>query len=251
MKKIWMLILIGLTVLFYCCEDNNEDDLSVKPKLLEGRVWEPGIYYSYNTTGQQKVFEIRTNLDTVKYFFSETSGFFMQIEYGMDTLYGFGNWYDGLDNNPPSNPSTLFEYRNRVSSPGFVFDYNDTTFLGYYNFYKKEGELGKLEGLYESFLYYDQQVTGELPEENFVLKEQVLIENPNESGDFPFTYKAFNNDGSTYLVEQKTILKKDIDNETIMLVRFQNNDYIFIKLAFPDTETYFHPGLFAIKVNDI
>ena len=171
----------------------------------------------------------------------------MDMVYTQDTLKGFGNLYHDLNGNPPVDSYQDFEYRNRVSTPGIVFDHNDTSYLGYYNYLKKDGELRRLEGVYESFLYYDQKRTDEEPENYFLFKNEVIIGEADENGNFPVLIKEFDENGNITSEINKTITIEDVNNERVLLIRFQEKDYLFLSFSISDTTHYFHPGLFTIK----
>lgn len=230
---------------------NLEDNPKAKilPKLLKGRKWEKGEYYPYNTAKRDEyLLKVGDDLKGVRYHFGNNQGFYMDFEYKKDTLIGRGNYYSDLNSNTPTKASSFYEYRNRVSSPGFIINHKDTIFAGYYNFFKTKGELGELEGTYESFLYYDQKkTTSNKPEQLRFYNRTFIIEKIENSKNFKITHKSYDKDGKLIqdVSGEKEILKEDVDKENIVLVRFMNNDYLFFD--FNTGEKSFQPGLIMIK----
>jgi len=218
------------------------------PRVIEGRQWEGGTYYAYNTdiTGEY-ILKIGSDLTGVRYNFGSNLGFYMDMVYTQDTLTGYGNLYSDLNSEPPVTVSGPYEYRNRVLSPGYVFDYNNDTFIGYYNYFKKEGDIGKLQGTYEAFMFYDKKSPGQDPEIQFMFKNEVIISDPNNDGNFPTIIKYYSDDGIVTDEDSLIIDKNEINNENILLIRFQNTDYLFVNFDINESRSYFFPGLVAIK----
>jgi hypothetical protein len=221
-------------------------EFEILPKVIKGRQWEQGEYWNYNTnaTGEY-IFRIGSDLNGVKYNFGNNGGFYMNMEYSQNTLSGFGNFYTDLDADPPVTPSPSYDYRNRILSPGYVFDYGGSIYLGYYNYFKKEGEVGKLQGVYHQFFYYDQKRVDQEPTILNVLNSDVIIGDPNDDGDFPASKIDYDSDGNIVAEVEMLIDRNDLDQEDIMLIRFQQTDYIFMDTVV--INKYFHPGLISVK----
>lgn len=214
----------------------KESEYRFLPTVLQGREWEDGTYRKYNTTGEDGkiIFNIYNKTDSVQYLFSEGAGYVMDMEYKNDTLFGYGNYYRDV-----TDPTTAhFEYSHRISSPGVVFDYNDTTFLGYYNYQKVDGEAGVLEGTYQSFLFFERKRTGEDPFRVDVLNNIVVIEENSEE-DFKFTLSSPDGEPEVIFVN-----KADVDAEQLMLVQLNGLDYLFVEFY---ANIGLFPGLFSVK----
>lgn len=228
---------------------NLENEFEFLPRVIQGREWEEGEYFVYNSSGQtgEYILKIESDLDGVKYNFGNNTGYYMDMEYEQNKLSGFGNYYTDLNENPPVNPNPYYDYRNRISSPSFVFDYRNNTFIGYFNYFKKEGDNGKLQGTYESFLYYDQKKVNQDAEILFVQKIEVIISDVNADGNFPMQQISYDVDDN--IVEDISIIidKEVINSENIVLVHFQDTDHIFVNKELSGTDSYFFPGLFCIK----
>lgn len=229
-------------------EKSNE--FEILPRVLQGRQWENGNYFRYNTEGGipgEYLFKVGNNLDGVRYNFGENRGYYLNMNYVQDTLIGNGNFYNDINNDPPVD--SVYEYFNRITSPGIVFDYGGDTFIGYYNYYKVEGEPGKLQGKYLSFLIFKNKVKDQDPITSLDKTEEIIIGDPNNDGNFPITYKSYDNLNDRILNEESKSLKKEyVDNEKVLLIQFQNKDYLFISQDISDdASSYIFPQLFAIK----
>lgn len=228
---------------------NLENEFQFLPRVIQGREWEEGEYFVYNSAGGsgEYILKIGSDLNGVKYNFGGNAGFYMNMTYEQNKLSGLGNFYTDLDGNPPVNPIPTYDYKNRITSPSFVLDYQNNTYIGYFNYFKKEGEVGKLQGTYESFFYYDQKRVGQEPEIVFVQKIEVIISDTNVEGNFPVQKISYDVDDNITDDVSFIIDKEEINNENIVLVRFQETDHIFINIDLSGTDSYFHPGLFCIK----
>jgi hypothetical protein len=228
---------------------NLQNEFEFLPRVFQGREWEEGEYFVYNTAGSNKeyILKIGSDLNGVKYHFGGNTGYYMDMVYEQNKLSGLGNIYTDLNENPPTNSSPDYDYRNRITSPGFALDYQNNTYMGYYNYFKKEGELDKLQGAYESFFYYDQKRVNQEPEILFVQKIEVIISDANNNGDFPT--QIITHDVDDNIINDVSIIinKEEINKENIVLVRFQETDHLFVNQDLLGTSSYFFPGLFLIK----
>ena len=229
---------------------NLENEFDFLPRVIQGRKWEEGDYYTYNSpVSDEYVLRIGSDLTGVRYNFGNNVGYYMDMVYTQDTLSGKGNLYTDINSNPPVKSAFNYEYRNRILSPGAVFDYGDKTYLGYYNYYKKEGELGRLEGVYQGFFYIEQKKIGEEEKIQFAFKNEIIIENQNSDGNYPVLIKKYDENDNLKDIENKVFNKDLINNENILLIRFQDTDYLFINydINSTDPDNYLSPGLFTVK----
>lgn len=226
---------------------DKQSEFEFLPRIIQGREWEEGEYFNYNTSFQpdQYVFKIGSDLTGVRYNFGDGFGFYMDMTYEFGKLSGFGNFYNDIDAESPMEPNPTYEYRNRVMSPGYVMDYNGDTFLGYNNYFKKSGDLGKIEGTYEAFFYYENKRVDQEPETQFVVRKNIVIAEANSDGDFPATLTDYDIDDNVTNELVIIIGKEDINDENILLIRFQDTDYIFINNE--ASLKYFSPGILTTK----
>lgn len=215
-----------------------ENQLEFRPTVKAGRRWEDGLYFSYNTDGYgdpdgEYTFNIMG--DSVVYHFGGGTAYLMNMEYVGDTLYGYGNIYNYIGTD---SMYTNFEYSNRKSSPGFVVDHNDTTFIGYYNYLKVLGDNDKIEGVYESYLVFDRKFpNGTL---NFinVLNDRLEISSPDEDDSLTFT--NFRRNADTTIITK--IHKQLIKDDKIFLVDLEGSSILFAERS-----AGFFPGLISYK----
>lgn len=229
-----------------------ETQFKILPKVVQGRPWEKGEYYRYNTTSDtidEYLFKIESTLQGVRYHFGDGFGYYMDMEYKQDTLIGNGNIYVDLHATPPVETSGLYTYYIRKSSLSAVFDHDNNTYLGYYNYNKVEGELGELEGVYHNFLIFDRKPIDEDPIRLSVLNGKITIDEPNNDGDFPMTFTSYDRNGEVVDEGARLLKKEHIDAENILLVRFKESDILFFNasLAENDSLSYYNPGLYTIK----
>ncbi len=227
----------------------RESEFTYLPRVVEGRAWENGVFYSYNTAdsedpNREYAFDVRG--DKVRYHFGENFGYYMTITYSQNELRGDGNLYSDLDQDPPIDPSNTYEYRNRVSSPGFVFNYGGRTYMGYYNFYKSEGTVGQLQGTYHSYLDFDQkQILGE-PEYVVISNNRATISGPNSANEYDILYETLDENDMVTSSENHVFTMDNLNNEEIILVRFQDTDHIFLTRDLSNNT--FFPGLLTSDV---
>ncbi|MEP1097136.1 MAG: hypothetical protein ABJG78_18625 [Cyclobacteriaceae bacterium] len=224
-----------------------EADFEILPRVITGREWEEGIYYPYNTNKfGEYLFNITSDLKGVRYNFGENFGYYMDMQYEQDLLVGNGSTYSDLDQNPPTE--SIYEYNNRFTSPGVVFDHptRDTTYIGYYNYHKTDGTVGMLQGTYKGFLYFERKRPGEEPFTFTSFTNFLTISNPNEMGEFDVKIESFDGNGDLQPNPIISSIKQEhLDENVAMLIRFQSTDYLFFD--FPNPMGLF-PGIFASKV---
>lgn len=221
------------------------------PRTLQGRQWEIGTYLHYYITHIDEYYiRIENNdLTNVRLNFGNNRGYYMDMHYEQNRLNSIGNYYTDLNSNPPTTTSYL--YNNRTASTGFVFDYGEDTYLGGFNLYKTQGEIGSLQGVYRSLLFREKQYQGS---DEVVIHYQndyeVTIGNKDENGDFPVAIKSFDID-QNIINEYSTLINSiDVNNENILLIQFQDTDHIFMKKnLFSETIYGFSAsiGRYAIK----
>lgn len=229
---------------------NLNDEFKILPRVVNGREWEEGEYFQYNGSGingNEYMFKIGSGLEGVRYNLGSNFGFYMNMTYQSNRLIGNGNIYNDLNANPPVEPSTVYEYRNRITSPGVVFDYGGRTFLGYYNYYKKDGNLSELEGTYEYYFFYEQKRTGQSESISFVGKAEKIITKNTSDDNFTMLTKRYDKDDNVFEEASITINKEIIDNENIILVRFQDTDYLFADKSIIEGNAQYFFGLFTVK----
>jgi hypothetical protein len=220
------------------------DDVSLSPLVLEGRQWEEGTYYEYNTNDSngQYVLKIGANLTNVRQNFGNGMGYYMHMKYTKDSLSGYGNFFRDLDSEEPVDSVQGLVYNNRISSPGLVFDYGGETYLSLNGYFKTEGEPGELTGTYKAFLFEKVLYFDGEPEKKWVFNNELEISQPDADGNYSVTL-----DRLIQLTgpETYTIQKEDIATNNIFLIRFQDTDHIFIKKEAMDR--LFDPGEYLIK----
>ncbi|GAB2764593.1 hypothetical protein [Salinimicrobium soli] len=223
---------------------NLSDEIKLWPTVIEGRQWEEGEYYSYNTVqaGEEYILKVGTDLEDVRLNFGNGMGYYMDMEYTQDTLSGYGNFFRDLYAEEPVDSVQGSIYTNRISSPGLVFDYGENTYAGLNTYYKTEGELGQLPGTYKAFFFEEVLLFDEEPDVKWVFHNELMISEPDLDGKYTVTLNriAQSSDPVIYHIQ-----KEDIAGNNIMLIRFQNTDHIFIKKE--AMEQLFDPNEFLIK----
>lgn len=216
---------------------NLEGQLKLRPTVKVGRHWENGLYFAYNTVGYndpEREYSFNIIDDSVVYNFGQGTAYLMNFEFTQDTLFGIGNLYNNID----TDPTSFYEYSNRKTSPGFIVDHNDTTFIGYYNYRKISGNVGEIEGEYESFIVFDRKlIDGDVIK--ILVRQNILeIEEPNEDDSLRFIV----NDLVSESTIETMIHKSLIEDESIFLVQLGGSEILFT-----DRQSGFYPGLISFK----
>ncbi|MEO9872806.1 hypothetical protein [Ekhidna sp.] len=220
-----------------------EDEVILTSTVKSGRRWEDGFYFAYNSTGYgdpevEYVFNI--NADSVVYNFGGGTAYIFEVEYTSDTLFGIGSLYQNIN----ETPELFYLYRNRISSPGYIVDHNDSTFIGYFNLRKTSGNPDEIQGTYKQFLILD----GKKDENSdpFIvtsLNSELEISELDENDSITFTTTSFLDDPAT--VETFKMHANAVLDEELFLVLLDGSEYIY---ATRNSELY--PGLISYKVED-
>ncbi len=223
-----------------------EDDLVFAPTVKQGRRWEDGIYFQYNTElfeDPDAEYNFDINGDSVVYHFGGGTGYIFEKVYSGDTLYGFGNIYEEINTNP--EPSNVYQSRDRISTPGYVVDHQDSTFIGYFNFRKVQGNSGEITGTYKAFLFFEAEFNegfGGLSRID-ALHSDLEISGLDENDSLTFTTTNYLEDPAE--IESFKLHKSVIENEEIFLVLLDGSEYIFA-----NRKSELYPGLISYKVQD-
>ncbi len=213
-----------------------ENQFDYLPRSVLGRDWEDGVFYAYNTAAasdpdREYQFDVRGN--ELRYHFGDNLGFYLIFSYTQDTqITGEGNLYSDLDQDPPVTTSGGYIYRNRITTPGFTFDYNGVTFMGYYNFYKTAGVTGQLQGTYLSKFDYDQQRSGEDPEYRVITNSLLTISEPNSAMEYDVLLEYRDENDVVTDTRTTVVTINDLNNEMVFLVNFRGIDYLFFDSDF-------------------
>ena len=216
-----------------------DDQLGLLPTVKLGRKWDNGFYFPYNSGGHDdpnREYILNVMDDSVVYNFGNGSAYLLNIEYSGDTLYGFGNIYNNI-NEEPSSP---YEFRNRYASPGFSINHNDTVFFSYYSFRKKSGNEGEIIGEYTSFLQLDCKLQGQEAFQVISFHQNLSISESNNIDSLKLTLTDLRED--SYSVENFLIHKNKVKNQHLFLVMFDNSEYLFA-----DRTNGFYPGLLGYQ----
>ncbi|MEQ8905359.1 hypothetical protein [Ekhidna sp.] len=217
---------------------NLDGQVEFRPVVKVGRRWEDGIYYAYNTVGfddpdSEYIFNVMG--DSVVYNFGNGTAYLMNMVYEGDTLFGFGNlyFYVGTD-----SMGTSYEYAHRNSSPGYVVDHKDTTFISYYNYLKVSGDENLIEGVYESFLVFNRKRFDQDPFKIEVISNRLEISSLDDDDSLTFT--TYNRLADTTFLTK--IHRNIIEDEKMFLVQMEGSSFLFA-----ERNSGFYPGLIARK----
>jgi len=223
MEKLLIHLTFLLAILLFACDSEETESFGIdKPKTTDGRKWDNGKYFGYMSSSYNDpdaTYAFNVIGDSVILNFSG-NGYIWKTEYKNDTIFYNGANYENLNTNPVQKGFL----RNRITSPGFVFDNNDTTFLSYSNYRKISGSDGKIEGVYRQFLvdYFQNTEDSELFT-IIVLNSELNITSIQDSDSLLFEVIDLVYPGEGFT---KKISKDEITNNSLFLVSYEGFDYL-------------------------